>query len=167
MNVRLFGDGQPGCKGPLLSRGYLDDPAANRELFTPDGWMLTGDIVTIDEDGYLTVVGRTSDLIIRGGKNVSAAQVEHEVGSHPAVALVAAVAAPDELFGERVCAYVVLRPGVAALSLEELTAHLVGREVSKELWPEHLVVVNDLPRVSGGKIAKGELRQDIKRRLAS
>jgi acyl-CoA synthetase len=165
MNVRLFGDGQPGCKGPLLSRGYLDDPAANRELFTPDGWMLTGDIVTIDEDGYLTVVGRASDFIIRGGKNVSAAQVEHEVGGHPAVALVAAVAAPDEVFGERICAYVVLRPGVVALSLDELTAHLADREVSKELWPEHLVVVNDLPRASGGKIAKGELREDIKRRL--
>ena len=111
MDVRLFGDGQPGCKGPLLSRGYLDDPAANAELYTPDGWMLTGDIVRIDDDGYLTVVGRASDFIIRGGKNVSAAQVEHEVGSHPAVALVAAVAAPDDVFGERVCAYVVLRPG--------------------------------------------------------
>ena len=166
MDVRLFGDGQPGCKGPLLSRGYLDDPAANAELYTPDGWMLTGDIVRIDDDGYLTVVGRASDFIIRGGKNVSAAQVEHEVGSHPAVALVAAVAAPDELFGERVCAYVVLRPGHAALSLDELTAHLADREVSKEIWPEHLVVVDDLPRASGGKIAKGELREDITRRLA-
>jgi acyl-CoA synthetase len=167
MNVRLFGDGQPGCKGPLLSRGYLDDAAANAELFTPDGWMLTGDIVRIDDDGYLTVVGRASDFIIRGGKNVSAAQVEHEVGSHPSVALVAAVAAPDELFGERVCAYVVLRPGIPTLELDEVTAHLADRDVSKELWPEHLVVVDDLPRASGGKIAKGELREDVKRRFAS
>ena len=167
MDVRLFGDGQPGCKGPLLSRGYLDDPAANAELYTPDGWMLTGDIVRIDADGYLTVVGRATDFIIRGGKNVSAALVENEVGSHPAVALVAAVAAPDELFGERVCAYVVLRPEHAALTLDDLTAHLADRGVSKESWPEHLVVVDDLPRASGGKIAKGELREDIKRRLAS
>jgi acyl-CoA synthetase len=166
MDVRLFGDGQPGCKGPLLSRGYLDDPAANAELYTDDGWMLTGDIVRIDDDGYLTVIGRASDFIIRGGKNVSAAQVEHEVGSHPAVALVAAVAAPDELFGERVCAYVVLRPGHEGLTLDELTGHLAERGVSKESWPEHLVVVDDLPRASGGKIAKGELRADIERRLA-
>jgi acyl-CoA synthetase len=166
MDVRLFGDGQPGCKGPLLSRGYLDDPAANAELYTPDGWMLTGDIVRIDDDGYLTVVGRASDFIIRGGKNVSAAQVEHEVGSHPSVALVAAVAAPDELFGERVCAYVVLRPGHDDLTLDDVTAHLAERGVSKEAWPEHLVVVDDLPRASGGKIAKGELREDIRRRLA-
>jgi acyl-CoA synthetase len=167
MNVKLFGDGQPGCKGPLLSRGYLDDPAANAELYTPDGWMLTGDIVRIDDEGYLTVVGRASDFIIRGGKNVSAAQVEHEVGSHPAVALVAAVAAPDELFGERVCAYVVLRPEHTDLDLDDLTAYLADRGVSKEVWPEHLVVVDDLPRASGGKIAKGELRDDIKRRIAS
>ncbi len=167
MHVRLFNDGQPGCKGPLLSRGYVDDDAANAELFTPDGWMLTGDIVTIDDDGYLTVVGRASDFIIRGGKNVSAAQVEHEVGSHPAIALVAAVAAPDELFGERVCVYVVLRPGHDALALEDVTAHLAERGVSKELWPEHLVVVDEIPRSSGGKIAKGELREDIKRRLAT
>ena len=121
--------------------------------------MLTGDIVRIDADGYLTVVGRASDFIIRGGKNVSAAQVEHEVGSHPAVALVAAVAAPDELFGERVC--VVRRAAsrhTAELALDELTAHLAERGVSKEAWPEHLVVVDDLPRASGGKIAKGELR---------
>jgi acyl-CoA synthetase len=167
MNVRLFAEGQPGCKGPLLSRGYLDDPAANAELFTPDGWMLTGDIVEIDEDGYLTVVGRASDFIIRGGKNVSAAQVEHEVGGHPAVALVAAIAAPDPLFGERVCAYIVLRPGIAGLTLGDLTEHLARRDVSKELWPEHLVVVEDLPRGSGGKIAKGALRDDVKRRFAS
>ena len=166
MDVRLFGDGQPGCKGPLLSRGYLDDPAANAELFTDDGWMLTGDIVEIDGDGYLTVIGRASDFIIRGGKNVSAAQVEHEVGTHPAVALVAAVAAPDELFGERVCAYVVLRPGHDDLTLGELSDHLAERGVSKETWPEHLVVVDDLPRASGGKVAKGELRADIERRLA-
>lgn len=167
MNVRLFGDGQPGCKGPLLSRGYFDDPAGNAELYTDDGWMLMGDIVRIDDDGYLTVVGRASDFIIRGGKNVSAAQVEHEVGSHPSVALVAAVAVPDELFGERVCAYVVARPGAGDLSLDAVTAHLAQREVSKELWPEYLVTVEDLPRSSGGKIAKGELREDAKGRFGS
>ncbi|HZQ83672.1 MAG TPA: class I adenylate-forming enzyme family protein [Acidimicrobiales bacterium] len=165
MNVRLFGEGQPGCKGPLLSRGYYDDPAGNAELYTEDGWMLMGDIVRIDDEGYLTVVGRVSDFIIRGGKNVSAAQVEHEVGTHPAVALVAAVAAPDELFGERVAVYVVLRPPATELSLDDVTAHLAERGVSKELWPEHLVVFDDLPRASGGKIAKGDLREDAKERF--
>ena len=79
--------GVPAGKGPALCLGYYDDPAANAQLYTADGWMLMGDLATIDADGYLTVVGRTSDIIIRGGKNISAAQVEDEVSSHPAVAL--------------------------------------------------------------------------------
>src|SRR4029078_3065919 len=100
-----------------------------------------------------------SDFIIRGGKNISAAVVEEEVGSHPAVALCAAVAAPDPVFGERVCCFVVLRDGAEALALPDLTAHLSARGTGKEHWPELLVVVKgDLPRSSGGKVAKGELR---------
>jgi len=111
--------------------------------------------VRIDDDGYLTVVGRASDFIIRGGKNVSAAQVEHEVGSHPAIAFVAAVAVPDDVFGERVCVYVVLRPDVDRLALDDITAHLAERDVSKELWPEHLVVVDDLPSRLRGQDRQG------------
>jgi acyl-CoA synthetase len=127
--------------------------------------MLTGDRCTIDADGYLTVAGRASDFIIRGGKNISAAQVEEEVATHPAVALAAAVAMPDPVFGERVCAYIELRPG-AAVDLAALCGHLRARGVGKELWPERLVVVDALPRASGGKVAKGALRDDIRRRLA-
>jgi acyl-CoA synthetase len=103
------------------------------------------------------VVGRTSDVIIRGGKNVSAAQVEDEVGSHPAVALCAAVAMPDETFGERVCVFVELRAGRPVLTLETLRAYLEQRGTGKELWPERLEVLDTLPRSSGGKLAKGEL----------
>ncbi len=150
--------GVPAGKGPTLCLGYYDDPAANNDLFTADGWMRMGDLATIDADGYLTVVGRTSDLIIRGGKNISAAQVEDEVASHPAVALCGAVAIPDPTFGERVCVFVELRPDASALSLDDLRSHLERRGTGKELWPERLVVVDELPRSSGAKIAKGELR---------
>jgi acyl-CoA synthetase len=150
--------GIPAGKGPTLSLGYYDDPDANADLFTADGWMRMGDLATIDADGYLTVVGRTSDLIIRGGKNISAAQVEQEIASHPAVALCAAVAVPDVTFGERVCVYIELRSDVDALALDDVCTYLAERGVGKELWPEHLVVVDALPRASGGKIAKGELR---------
>jgi acyl-CoA synthetase len=175
MQVRLYeggrdvtasGRGQPACRGPATCVGYLDDPAANAELVTPDGWMLMGDICTLDDDGYLTVVGRRSDIIIRGGKNISAAEVEGEVTSHPAVRLAAAIARPDPTFGERVCAYVELRPGTS-LTLDELTAHLGARGTSKELRPEHLVVLDELPRSSGGKVAKGELRADLRRRMGA
>jgi acyl-CoA synthetase len=150
--------GVPAAKGPACCLGYYDDETANRALFTADGWMRMGDLVTIDADGYLSVVGRTSDIIIRGGKNISAAQVEDEVATHPAVALCAAVAVPDDTFGERVCVYVELRPGQTALTLDDLRAHLERRGAGKELWPERLVVLDALPRSSGGKVAKGELR---------
>jgi acyl-CoA synthetase len=125
--------------------------------------MRMGDYATIDADGYLTVAGRSSDFIVRGGKNISAAHVEDEVASHPAVGLCAAVGMPDETFGERVCAFVELRPGVGALSLEGLRAHLAGRGTGKELWPEKLVVLPTLPRSSGGKIAKADLRERARR----
>jgi acyl-CoA synthetase len=82
------------------------------------------------------------------------------------VLLAAAIAMPDPVFGERVCAYVELRPG-ATLDLGELRAHLEGRGVGKELWPEHLVVLDVLPRASGGKVAKGDLREDLARRVGS
>jgi acyl-CoA synthetase len=175
MQVRLFDDagrdvtasgrGQPGCRGPATSRGYWNDPEANRALYTPDGWMLTGDVAELDAEGVLRVVGRKADFIIRGGKNVSAAEVEAEVATHPAVALAAAVAMPDPVFGERVCVYVEPRPG-RSLTLAELSAHLAARELGRESHPERLVVLPELPRSSGGKIAKGALRDDIRRRLA-
>ncbi|MGH0032915.1 MAG: class I adenylate-forming enzyme family protein [Myxococcota bacterium] len=174
MNVRLFDDagrdvtasgrGQPGCKGPLTSSGYHADDAANAALYTKDGWMLTGDIATLDDDGVLRVVGRAADFIIRGGKNISGPLVEQQVATHPDVALAAAVAMPDPVYGERVCVYVELRPG-ARLTLDALVAHLRARDTSVEYLPERLVVVDALPRSSGGKVAKGALRQDIRRRL--
>ena len=175
MQVRLFDDdgadvsksgvGQPGCRGPATSRGYWNDEDANRKLYTRDGWMLTGDIATIDADGVLRVIGRKADFIIRGGKNVSGAVVEEACGSHPAIVLAAAVPMPDPVFGERVCLYAELVSG-AQLSLAELVKHLEDRGVSVESFPERLVVVDALPRSSGGKVAKQQLKDDIRRRLA-
>ena len=174
MQVRLFdgdtdvtasGYGQPGCRGPATAIGYYNDPTANAQLFTSDGWMLMGDLCTLDPDGWMAVVGRTSDFIIRGGKNISAPQVEAEVQTHPSVALASAVALPDAVFGERVCCYVQLRPGTE-LTLDELNAHLLERGVGKELLPELLILLDPLPLSSGGKVAKGDLRADLARRVA-
>jgi acyl-CoA synthetase len=173
MDVRLFdpatgqpvkGRGQPGCRGPAMCLGYYNDPGANAQLYTSDGWMLMGDVVEIDADDYLTVIGRTSDIIIRGGKNISAPAVEAEVMTHPDVAMAAAVSMPDPVFGERVCIYVQPRPG-RSVSLEDVVAHLDSRGVTKEWFPEHLVEMDQLPHSSGGKVAKGELRADIRRRI--
>jgi acyl-CoA synthetase len=172
MQVRLFdgdrdvtqsGRGQPACRGPALSLGYLGGTDHDK-LFTKDGWMRMGDICELDADGYLTLTGRTSDFILRGGKNISAVQVEEAVATHPAVAVAAAVAMPDAIFGERVCVFVELKD-TAALDLPNLVEHLLQQGVSKELLPERLEVLDELPRSSGGKIAKGQLRDRIRSTL--
>jgi acyl-CoA synthetase len=165
MQLRLYdGDGRvvegtgiPGGLGPLTCNGYWDDEQANAQLYAPDGFMLMGDVVTVDDEGYVSVVGRTSDLIIRGGKNISAVEVERHVDAHPSVDAVGIVPVPDDVFGERVCAAVTLVAG-ATLALEELTAFLDERGLGKESWPEHLLVLDELPRSSGGKLAKADLQ---------
>ena len=172
MSVRLFdgdrdvtatGRGQPACRGPATSLGYLDG-AEHDQLFTRDGWMRMGDICEIDAEGYLSVTGRISDFIVRGGKNISAAQVEDAATAHPAIALAAAVAMPDPVFGEKVCLYAELTDS-QTIDLPELVECLLGLGVSKELLPERLIVVDELPRSSGAKVAKGRLREDIRARM--
>ncbi|ORB92429.1 class I adenylate-forming enzyme family protein [Mycobacterium persicum] len=172
MSVRLFdgdrdvtatGRGQPACRGPATSLGYLNG-TDHDTLFTADGWMRMGDLCEIDAEGYLTVTGRISEFIVRGGKNISAAQVEDAVLTHPAIAVAAAVAMPDPVFGEKVCLYAEL-VGSHTLELAELVNHLLGLGYSKELLPERLIVVDELPRSSGGKVAKGALRDDIRARM--
>ena len=173
MQVRLFdgdrdvtetGKGQPACRGPATSLGYLGG-SDHDKLFTHDGWMRMGDICQIDADGYLSVAGRTSDFILRGGKNISATQVEDAVATHPAIAVAAAVAMPDPVFGEKVCLYAEL-VDTHTVELSELVEHLLAHGVSKELLPERLIVVAELPRSSGGKVAKGLLREDIRTKMA-
>lgn len=172
MTVRLFdgdedvtstGRGQPACRGPATSLGYLGG-VDHDKLYTPDGWMRMGDVCEVDADGYLSVTGRTSDFIVRGGKNISAGEVEDAVTTHPAVAVAAAVAMPDPVFGEKVCLYIEPANG-QAIDLPGLVEHLLAQGVSKELLPERLIVLDELPRSSGGKIAKGQLREDIRTRL--
>lgn len=168
MRVRLFddlgtdvtagGEGQPGGSGPLLSRGYYNDEAANAGLYHPDGSMLMEDIVSIDADGYLRVKGRKGDFVIRGGKNISCAAVEQAAAAHPDIALAAAVGVPDPVLGERVMLFAVTRSGTA-LQLADLKAFLERRQVSRELFPEYLETCETLPRSSGGKIAKAILRE--------
>jgi acyl-CoA synthetase len=162
-DVTDIGRGQPACRGPATSLGYLGGTDHDK-LFTRDGWMRMGDICEIDADGYLTVTGRIADFIVRGGKNISATQVEDAVATHPAVAVAAAVAMPDPVFGEKVCAYVELA-GAQTIELPELVEHLLAQGISKELLPERLVVVDELPRSSGAKVAKGQLREDIRVRM--
>ncbi|MEV5649491.1 class I adenylate-forming enzyme family protein [Nocardia sp. NPDC052254] len=168
MNVRVLDDtgddvagalrrGQPAVRGPLLSEGYWDDPAANAELYTPDGWMLLGDIVEIDDANRVRVVGRTSDFIIRGGKNISVVEIEELVRGVEPVSDVAVVGIPDEIYGERVCAVVVLAEG-ESLDRAGLSSRLESRGVGKEYLPEYVVVVDRLELGPGGKTDRAAAR---------
>lgn len=147
--------------GPFLFVGYAERLAMTRESFHGD-WFETGDLASIDADGYLTIVGRTKDVIIRGGENIPVAYVENVLYEHPDVVAVAIVAVSDPRLQERACACIVLRPG-AELTLEQLREFMRDKGVAKPYWPERLEVLPDLPRTPSGKIQKYKLRDQMDR----
>jgi acyl-CoA synthetase len=157
---REVGVGEPGeiwSRGPDLCAGYTD-PALN-QTFDSEGWYRTGDIGVLDAEGYLTITDRLKDIIIRGGENVSAAEVEELLQRMPGVAEVAVVAAPDPRLGEHGCAFFRVLPGAATPDLPALRHHLEREGLARQKWPEELRVVDELPRTPSGKIVKAELRR--------
>jgi non-ribosomal peptide synthetase component E (peptide arylation enzyme) len=136
--------------------GYFD-PALDADAFVEGGWFRTGDLARFDGE-YLTIVDRLKDIIIRGGENISAQEVEAALVTHPAVAEAACVGRPDDVMGERVCAYVILRDGYS-VTLEELRAHVLDAGLARFKAPEALEVCTHLPRTASGKIQKASLRQ--------
>jgi acyl-CoA synthetase len=157
--------GTPGeiiSRGPDLCLGYTD-PALTAAAFDPAGWYHTGDIGVLDEHGFLTITDRVKDIIIRGGENISAAEVEGALMTLPGVAEVAVVAAPDARLGEHACAMLRLRPGAAPITLADVTAHLTNAGLARQKWPEDLRLVEDFPRTASGKIRKVDLRAELKR----
>jgi len=144
--------------------GYLKKPQLNS--IDQDGWFDTGDLARMDTDGYIRIVGRTKDVIIRGGENIPVAEVENSIYRHPAVAECAVVAMPDARLGERPCAYVVAKAG-ARLDLAELTRFLAQEGMAKTYWPERLELLADMPRTPSGKIQKFKLRQAATKLAAS
>jgi len=152
-------------RGPTIIRGYYSSEKINRDAFSPDGFYKTGDMVIADKNGNLTVVGRTKDMINRGGEKISAEEVENLILEHPSVLSTAVVAMPDPLLGERSCAYVILNPG-KTLALEELKAYLFQKNIAKFKLPERLQLVTEFPLTSMGKLSKKGLRKDIAAKLA-
>jgi cyclohexanecarboxylate-CoA ligase len=144
-------------RGPEMFVGYLD-PALDAESFAPDGWFRTGDLARYDGT-HLTIVDRLKDVIIRGGENISAQEVEALLVTHPAVREAACVAAPDAVMGEIVCAYII--PSGDAPTLEELRAHLVAQGLARFKLPSRLEVRADLPRTASGKVQKAPLRAEL------
>jgi 2,3-dihydroxybenzoate-AMP ligase len=161
-------DGQPGSlltRGPYTPRGYYRAPEQNARAFTADGWYRSGDICRRTPAGNLVVEGRDKDMINRGGEKISAEEVEGLLHQLLPVRQVAVVAMPDAELGERVCAYLVLRPGIA-VELADLRAALQAHGVARFKWPERLVLVEELPMTKVGKVDKKALRADIAQRQA-
>jgi acyl-CoA synthetase len=158
------GPGEPGeilSRGPDCFVGYTD-PALTATVFDPDGWYRTGDIGVLDEDGYLAITDRKNDVIIRGGENISAAEVEEILAHLPGVAEVAVVAAPDARLGEHACAFLRMQPGVSVPDLASVRSVVAEAGLAKQKWPEEIVGVDDLPRTASGKVQKFVLRDRLR-----
>ena len=167
VKMRRCSDVGPGTAGEIWSRGPdlfagYTDPALMRDAFSADGWYRSGDIGVLDEDGYLTITDRMKDIIIRGGANISAAEIEELVMRLPGVSEVAVVAAPDRRLGEHACAFVRLQPGAAAPDLPTVQRHLEAAGLARPKWPEELRIVDDFPRTASGKIKKYALRAAVR-----
>lgn len=160
VEIRLGPDGEIFSRGPDLCLGYTDD-ALTEQAFDADGWYRTGDVGVIDDDGYLTITDRKADVIIRGGENISALEVEEVLLAMAAVAEAVVVAAPDERLGERAAAVLRIREGHDTPTLDEVREHFKAAGVAIQKWPEEVHRVDDYPRTASGKVQKFLVRQNL------
>ncbi|HAX4549968.1 TPA: medium-chain fatty-acid--CoA ligase [Escherichia coli] len=158
-------EGEEASRGPNVFMGYFDEPELTARALDEEGWYYSGDLCRMDEAGYIKITGRKKDIIVRGGENISSREVEDILLQHPKIHDACVVAMPEERLGERSCAYVVLKAPHHSLSLEEVVAFFSRKRVAKYKYPEHIVVIEKLPRTASGKIQKFLLRKDIMRRL--
>ncbi|EFV9968766.1 medium-chain fatty-acid--CoA ligase [Shigella flexneri] len=158
-------EGEEASRGPNVFMGYFDEPELTARALDEEGWYYSGDLCRMDEAGYIKITGRKKDIIVRGGENISSREVEDILLQHPKIHDACVVAMPDERLGERSCAYVVLKAPHHSLSLEEMAAFFSRKRFAKYKYPEHIVVIEKLPRTASDKIQKFLLRKDIIRRL--
>lgn len=155
-------EGEILARGPGMMLGYAD-ASQTAEAITPDGFFRTGDLGVRSPEGAITITGRKKDLIIRGGENISAKEIEDVLHLHPGVKEAAVIAMPHERLGEGVCAYVVAAG--AAPAAAELAAHIAASGLARQKTPEHFEFVDDLPRTASGKVRKDQLRAAIRKKL--
>jgi acyl-CoA synthetase len=157
VEIRFADDGEILSRGPDCFAGYVDPTL---QVFDEDGWYHTEDVGVLDDEGYLTITDRKKDIIIRGGENISAAEVEELLAELPGVAEVAVVSAPDDRLGEHACAFI--RSNGGAPDLDVVRRHLDTSGLARQKWPEELRVVDDFPRTPSGKIRKTDLRAELR-----
>ena len=156
--------GEPGeviSRGPDCFLGYTD-PSLSAEVFDIDGWYHTGDVAIMDTDGYISITDRISDVIIRGGENISAAEVEEILMAIPGVSEVAVVAAPDARMGEHAAAFIRMAQENSVPDLAKVREHLDREGVARQKWPEEVFGIEEFPRTSSGKVQKFVLRDTLR-----
>ncbi|WP_408586212.1 AMP-binding protein [Novosphingobium sp.] len=161
-DVPAGSEGEILARGPGMMMGYAD-AQQTAEAITSDGYFRTGDLGTLTADGAITITGRKKDLIIRGGENISAKEIEDVLHTHPAVKEASIVAMPHERLGEGVCAYIILSGEADAAAL---AAHVGASGLAKQKIPERFEFVEDFPRTASGKVRKDQLRADVKAKVS-
>ena len=159
-------EGELLVRGPFQFVGYCKRPQFTADGHTQDGWFKSGDRATLDRDGYVSITGRSKDIIIRGGENIPVVEVENLLYAHPKIAGVSIVAMADPRLIERCCAVVIPREG-QSLTLVEITAFLEGQQLARHKFPERLEIVSEFPMTPSGKIQKYRLRQLVADRIAA
>ncbi|MCR1784732.1 AMP-binding protein [Nocardioides carbamazepini] len=153
--------GEPGefcTRGYSVMLGYWNDPDKTAEAIDADGWMHTGDLAVMREDGYANIVGRIKDMVIRGGENIYPREIEEFLYTHPDVEDVQVVGVPDEKYGEELCAWIRLRAGAEPLDTEAVRAFATGKLAHYKI-PRYVLLVDDFPMTVTGKIRKVEMRE--------
>ena len=161
VELKLSGDGEILSRGPDCFLGYTDATLTAR-VFDAEGWYHTGDVGTLDDDGFLTITDRTSDIIIRGGENISAQEIEELMVGMDGVAEVCVVAEPDARLGEHAAAVVRVHDGAAPPTLDQVRRHLATAGLARQKWPESIIAVREFPRTASGKVQKFRLRQQLR-----
>ncbi|WP_141013628.1 AMP-binding protein [Nocardioides sambongensis] len=160
-------EGDIAYRGPSHMIEYFHNDEETAALFTPDGFSRSGDLGRMDGSGFVRVTGRLKDIVIRGGMNISARELEEHLLAHPDIANVAVVGMPDERLGEKVCVYVVPTSPDRLVVLDEITSYLREHEVATQKLPERVEIVDSLPMTATGKVQKHLLRADIAAKLES
>ncbi|MCW1382765.1 AMP-binding protein [Novosphingobium sp. KCTC 2891] len=161
-DVPAGSEGEILARGPGMMMGYAD-AQQTAEAITSDGYFRTGDLGVLSANGAITITGRKKDLIIRGGENISAKEIEDVLHTHPAVKEASVVAMPHDRLGEGVCAYIIAEGEADAAAL---AAHVGASGLAKQKIPERFEFVEDFPRTASGKVRKDQLRADVKAKLA-
>lgn len=157
-------EGEMQLSGYSVLNRYVGEHEANKAAFTDDGWFRTGDLASLDREGNIMITGRVKDVINRGGIKINPSDIESTLVNNDAIVQAAVVPMPDEVLGERLCAYVVLREG-AELTLEQLCEWLAARQIAKMRWPERLEVISEMPMTPTRKVIKPVLVADIRKKL--